>query len=48
MTSTQAAVMVIAGVTYVLCPDCTPSHLDDDDSVSVSVALLRRLRDGVV
>ena len=39
--------MVIAGVTYVLCPDCTLSHLDDD-SVSVSVALLRRLRDGVV
>ena len=44
----QAVVMVIAGVTYVLCLDCTLSQLEDDDSVSVSVDLLRRLRDGVV
>ena len=47
MTSAQAAVMMIVGVTYVLCLDCILSHLDDD-SVSVSVDLLRRLRDGVV
>ena len=40
--------MVVAGVTYVLCLDCTLSQMEDDDSVSVSVDLLWRLRDGVV
>ena len=40
--------MVIAGVTYVLCLDCALYQLEDDDSVSLSVDLLRRLRDGVV
>ena len=39
-------VMVVAGVTYVLCLDCTLSQLEDDDSVSVD--LLRRLRDGIL
>ena len=38
--------MVVAGVTYVLCLDCTLSQLEDDDSVSVD--LLRRLRDGIL
>ena len=40
--------MVVAGVTSVMCLDCTLSQLEDDDSVSVSVDLLRRLRDGVL
>ena len=40
--------MVVAGVTYVLCLDCALSQLEDDDSVSVSVDLLRRLRNGVI
>ena len=44
----QAVVMVVAGVTHVLCLDCTLSELEDDDSVSVSVDLLRRLRNGVI
>ena len=45
----QAVVMVVAGVTYVVvCLDCALSQLEDDDSVSVSVALLRRLRDGTL
>ena len=44
----QAVVMVVAGVTYVLCLDCTLPLLEDDDSVSVSMDLLRRLRDGVI
>ena len=44
----QAVVMVVADVAYVLCLDCTLAELDDDDSVSVSVALLRRLRDGIL
>ena len=44
----QAVVMVVAGATYVLCLDCAPYQLEDDDSVSVSVDLLRGLRDGVV
>ena len=37
-------------VTYVLCLDCALSQLEDDDSVSVSVSvdLLRRLRDGIL
>ena len=44
----QAVVMVVAGVNYVLCLDCALSQLEDDDSVSVSVDLLRRLRDGIL
>ena len=37
-----------AGVTYVLRLDCALSQLEDDDSVSVSVGLLRRLRNGEI
>ena len=48
MSVTQAVVMVVAGVTYVMCLDCALSQLEDDDSVSVSVDLLRRLRDGTL
>ena len=48
MTIVQAVVMVVAGVTYVLCLGCALSQLEDDDSVSVSVDLLRRLRNGVI
>ena len=48
LSITQAVVLVVAGVTYVLCLDCTLSQLADDDSVSVSVDLLRRMRDGVL
>ena len=44
----QAVVMVVAGVTYVLCIDHALSQMEDDDSVSVSVDLLRRLRDGIL
>ena len=44
----QAVVMVVAGVTYVVCLDCALSQLEDDDSVRVSVALLQRLRDGTL
>ena len=44
----QAVVMVVAGVTHVLCLDCTLSQLEDGDSVSVSVDLLRRMRDGIL
>ena len=47
MSIAQAVVMVVAGVTYVLCLDCALSQLDDD-SVSVSVDLLRRLREGTL
>ena len=43
----QAVVMMVAGVTYVVCLDCALSQLEDD-SVRVSVALLRRLRDGIL
>ena len=32
MSIAQAVVMVVAGVTYVLCLDCTLSQLEDDDS----------------
>ena len=48
MTIAQAVVMVVAGVTYILCLDYTLSQLEDDDSVSVSVDLLWRLRDGIL
>ena len=48
MPIAQAVVMVVAGVTYILRLDCTLSQLEDDDSVSVSVDLLRRLRNGVI
>ena len=48
LSITQAVVMVVGGVTYVLCLDCTLSQLEDDDSVSVSVDLIRRLRDGIL
>ena len=48
MSINQAVVMVVAGVNYVLCLDCALSQLEDDDSVSVSVNLLRRLRDGAL
>ena len=44
----QAVVSVVADVTFVLCLDCTLSRLPDDDSVSVSVDLLRRMRDGIL
>ena len=48
LSTVQAVVSLVAGVTYVLCLDCTVSQLTDDDSVSVSVDLLRRLRDGIL
>ena len=48
MSIAQAVVMVVAGVTYGLCLDCALSQLEDDDSVSVSVGLLRRMRDGTL
>ena len=35
-------------MTYVMCLDCALSQLEGNDSVSVSVALLRRLRDGIL
>ena len=41
MSIAQAVGMVVAGVTYVMCLDCTLAQLEDDDSVSVSVDLLR-------
>ena len=44
----QAGVMVVAGVTYIMCLDCALSQLEDDDSVSVSVDMLRRPRDGIL
>ena len=44
----QAVVMVLAGVTYVMCLDCALSQLEDDDSVTVSVGLLRRMRGGIL
>ena len=47
MAINRAVVMAVAGVTYVMCLDCALSQLEDDDSVSVSVDLLRRLRDGI-
>ena len=46
MSIAQAVVMVVGGVTYVMCLDCALSQLED--SVSVSVDLLRRLRDGIL
>ena len=48
LSMAQAVVALVAGVTYVLCLDCAVSQLTDDDSVSVSVDLLRRLRDGIL
>ena len=39
--------MVVADVTHILCLDCALSQLEDD-SVSASVDLLRRLRNGVI
>ena len=48
MSVAQAVVMVVAGVTYVMCLDCALSQLEDDDTVSVSVDLLRRLRDRIL
>ena len=39
MSIAQAVILVVAGVTYVLCLDCTLSQLEDDDSVSVSSAV---------
>ena len=48
MSISQAVVKAVAGVNYVLCLDCTLAQLEDDDSVSVSVDLLRRLRDGIL
>ena len=48
MSVAQAVVMVVGGVTYVVCLDCALSQLEDDDTVSVSVDLLRRLRDGIL
>ena len=48
MSIAQAVVMVVAGVTYVMGLDCTLFQLEDDDSVSISVDLLRRMRDGIL
>ena len=48
MTIAQAVILVVAGVTYVLCLDCALSQLEDDDSVSVSVSLLRRMMEGTL
>ena len=48
MTIAQAVVMVVADVTDVLCLDCALSQLEDDDSVSVSVDLLQRMKDGTL
>ena len=48
MSVAQAVAMVVGGVTYVVCLDCALSQLEDDDTVSVSVDLLRRLRDGIL
>ena len=48
MSIAQAVVMVVAGVTYVLCLDCALSQMEDDETVSVTVGLLRRLRDGIL
>ena len=48
MSIAQAVILVVAGVTYVLCLDCTLSQLEDDDSVSVSVSLLRRMMEGTL
>ena len=48
MTIAQAVAMVVVGVTSVMCLDCTLSQMEDDDSVSVSVDLLRRMRDGIL
>ena len=48
MTTAWAMAMVVADLTYILYLDCALSQLEDDDSVSVSVDLLRRLRNGVI
>ena len=48
MSIAQAVVMVVAGVTYILCLDCTLSQLGDADSVSVSAGLLRRMKEGTL
>ena len=48
MSVAHAVIMVVGGVTYVVCLDCALSQLEDDDTVSVSVDLLRRLRDGIL
>ena len=48
MTIAQAVAMVVVGVTSVMCLDCTLSQMEDDESVSVSVDLLRRMRDGIL
>ena len=49
MTTAWAMAMVVADLTYILLYlDCALSQLEDDDSVSVSVDLLRRLRNGVI
>ena len=48
MSINQAVVKAVAGVTYIMCLDCALSQLEDDDSVSVSVDLLRRLGDGIL
>ena len=46
----QTVVSIIARVTFCRCLDCTlaPEIVLESESVSVSVSLLRRLRDGVL
>ena len=48
LSVSQAVVMGVADITYVLCLDCALSQLEDDDSVNISADLLRRLGDGVL
>ena len=39
---------MVIGVNSVVCLDCALSQLEDEDSVSVQMDLLLRLRDGVL
>ena len=48
MSMAQAVVALVAGATFIFCLDCAVSQLTDDDSVSISVDLLRRLKDGIL
>ena len=48
MSRNQAVMKTLPPVLYVACVDCALDHLEEDDAVTVSVDLLRRIRDGVL
>ena len=48
MSRGEAVVKVVGGVIYIACLGCVLENLEDDDSVFVSVWMLRGLKNGTM